>query len=229
MTPKTERFEMRLDPSLVEKIDSWRSKQRHEPSRSEAVRSLVEIGLSGTDAAIRPDGYQRLIMWMLAEVLKGQPNADAKRTAELVQDAIYGGHFWALEWEMPGSVHSDIDNKEDVSFVVDVLDMWDFIEISYSKLSDSDKDRIEVEAGPTARNPQFTGFDGNQETSLMGIAKFLINKMNRFTDFSDRSLNSHIPKTARYKKMLAAFEPMRANSHGANLSADQLISLLKRS
>jgi len=44
-TTKTERFELRLDPEVLEKIDSWRSEQLDIPSRSETVRKLVDAGL----------------------------------------------------------------------------------------------------------------------------------------------------------------------------------------
>jgi hypothetical protein len=32
---------------------------------------------------------------MLSEIMKGQKNYE-KDTVELIQEAIYGGHFWAL-------------------------------------------------------------------------------------------------------------------------------------
>jgi uncharacterized protein len=45
MPPKTERFEMRLDTILIERIDAWRRKQDDLPSRAEAIRRLVEQAL----------------------------------------------------------------------------------------------------------------------------------------------------------------------------------------
>jgi uncharacterized protein len=42
---KSERFEMRLDPAAVERIDAWRREQPDLPSRTEAIRRLVELGL----------------------------------------------------------------------------------------------------------------------------------------------------------------------------------------
>jgi metal-responsive CopG/Arc/MetJ family transcriptional regulator len=46
MSPEnmTERFEMRLGQSVLEKVDAWRAGQSDVPSRSEAVRRLVETG-----------------------------------------------------------------------------------------------------------------------------------------------------------------------------------------
>ena len=40
-----ERLQMAVPKSFVAKIDEWRRKQPDIPSRSEAVRRLVEIGL----------------------------------------------------------------------------------------------------------------------------------------------------------------------------------------
>jgi hypothetical protein len=45
MAKKTERFEMRADPSFFKTIDDWRRKQADLPSRAEAIRRLVELGL----------------------------------------------------------------------------------------------------------------------------------------------------------------------------------------
>lgn len=46
MIAKSERFELRLDPDTLDRIDVWRSEQRDLPSRSAAVRRLVEAGLT---------------------------------------------------------------------------------------------------------------------------------------------------------------------------------------
>ena len=43
---KTERFEMRLDGDILTRIDQWRSQQSDLPARAEAMRRLVETGLS---------------------------------------------------------------------------------------------------------------------------------------------------------------------------------------
>jgi uncharacterized protein len=45
MDEKTERFEMRAPSSFLKTIDDWRRKQPELPSRAEAIRRLVEIGL----------------------------------------------------------------------------------------------------------------------------------------------------------------------------------------
>jgi hypothetical protein len=46
------RFEMRLPPELGARLDRWRSQQPGVPSRAEAARCLMEIGLKAEEAAI---------------------------------------------------------------------------------------------------------------------------------------------------------------------------------
>lgn len=226
---RSERFEMRLDSALLERIDEWRHRQRNQPSRAEAVRQLLENALSGTlrkDTQL--DQPQRLMVWLLTEILKGQKGGDSRNDIELIQEAIYGGHFWALDWELQGVLHGHTDNRADVSLVVDTLDTWSFIERGYEKLSKADKDRLEAEVPIFGKNPRFIGFDGNHETEYMGIARFLVEKMGRFERFKGRELNSHMPTVQRYEQMNATFEPIRAKLLGRELTVDELIALLKR-
>jgi len=43
---KNHPFQMRVSPEWLAKIDDWRASQRPVPSRAEAIRRLVEKGLS---------------------------------------------------------------------------------------------------------------------------------------------------------------------------------------
>ena len=54
--PKTERFEMRAPTDLLRKVDDWRRQEPDLPSRSEAIRRLIEAGLSKTSTAPPPCG-----------------------------------------------------------------------------------------------------------------------------------------------------------------------------
>ena len=38
-------FQMRVTEDFLKTIDKWRAKQEDEPSRAEAIRRLVELGL----------------------------------------------------------------------------------------------------------------------------------------------------------------------------------------
>ena len=227
MATKSERFEMRLDEDILARVDKWRAKQDDVPSRAEAMRRLVELGLmrSVSDTVRFSDG-EKLLAIMLRDVykhlkLKGEIDPD------FVGEVIWGGHYWAPKWEMRGLFHDYEDDPQDVRFVVDVLDMWAFVERAYEKLSKKDKGRVEKEADPFGKYVQFAGFDGNNESSFIGIARFLIDKMNRFSQFKGRDLNSHAPTLATYRRMLSVFEPMRVSLVGTELDANQLIRILK--
>ncbi len=43
---KSVRLQMVIAPSQVERIDAWRKEQDDLPSRSEAIRRLVDLGLN---------------------------------------------------------------------------------------------------------------------------------------------------------------------------------------
>ena len=45
MERKPTRFELRLPPELGDEIDAWRRQQPDLPSRAEAARRLIELGL----------------------------------------------------------------------------------------------------------------------------------------------------------------------------------------
>ena len=86
---------------------------------------------------------------------------------------------------------------------------------------------LAFEVGPWAERVVFAGFDGNNESSQLGIARFLIEDMDRFEKFKGRDLNAHHPTEARYRQMVKLFAPMRATLIGHGLSVRQVAELLK--
>ncbi len=164
---------------------------------------------------------------MLAELIK-KTGVDVDTNVDLVEKVILGGHYWALGWEMPGIFHGHTDKQSRVRFVVDVLDMWSFIEEAFEELNEGDKARLASEAHPFGTHVQFPGFDGNNESEHLGIARFLVDDLERFSRFRDgrRDLNSHFPTLEGYGRMLRAFEPIRKNLVGRRLSVNELVSIL---
>ncbi len=97
MQQKTERFEMRLDPGTLEKVDDWRSRQADLPSRAEAVRRLMETALSAAESRpLRFSDGEKLITLMLCELYK-HLKIDGEIDPAFVEAAFYHGHFWSLE------------------------------------------------------------------------------------------------------------------------------------
>lgn len=226
----TERFEMRIDSELLARLDNWRREEEDTPSRAEAIRRLIEAGLAHDNKG-KPvylsDG-EKLITTMLADVIKGL-NIETETNIDLVKNVIYGGHYWALGWEMPGLFHDHIDKRSRVSFVVDVLDMWDFLEEAFDKLGDEDKARLAEAADPFGKHVRFPGFDGNNETEYMSIARFLVDDLSRFSRFKDKKhdMNSHHPTLETYGRMYRAFEPIRKTLvFGKAMSVEQLATVL---
>jgi uncharacterized protein YfbU (UPF0304 family) len=225
MNAKTERFEMRLDQATIDKVEAWRSEQADLPSRAESIRRLVERSLANTSPGeVSITDGERLIMLMLCELYKGL-KIKGEIEPEFIQDVICGGHFWALEWEYTGIFHKHKDSRKTLSEVVDILDMWSFIEEAYNKLSP--KEKKAVQAATNRQEIRFVGFDGNNESEHMGIARFLIEKMGRFQTFKGRSLNAHCPSIAGHRAMLSVFLPIRPTLIGHGLSSKQIIEIMK--
>ena len=228
MQAKTERFEMRLDQDTLDRVDGWRGRQKDLPSRAEAMRRLIEsgLGIAGGNAPRFSDG-ERLILSMLRDIGRHLKIEDGVVDPEFVSQALYGGHNWALRWQYQGLFHDHVDSDRSVSEVVDTLDMWFFIESGHAKLSKKDKERVKTEAEPFGTHVVFPGFDGNYESEHLGIARFLIEKMDRFSLFKGRELNSHVPLLDPYRRMVAVFEPMRKGLIGRELNADEITALLR--
>lgn len=225
MASKTERFELRLDEELLARIDEWRSERGDLPSRAEAIRTLVEVGLKPVHHGVNFSDGERTLMLMLKDIRDGLKLKSAEIDFEFISKVIYGGHYWAPRWEMNGVFHDHSDDPAQVKFTVDVLDMWSFLEEGYEKLSKKDKERFTAEAAPH-HAIKFRGFDGNNEAEHMSIASFLIEDMGRFSRFKGRSLNAHHPTLDRYRKMYAVFEPLRPELGIVTLTLPQLLKIM---
>lgn len=225
---KTARFEMRLDEITANRIDLWKDSQRDAPSRAEAVRRLLDVGLSvAQPAETYLSNSEKLMTYMLCEIMKKMGGSD-EIDPNFVENVIVGGHYWALGWEMQGIFHNHIDTPAAVREVADILDMWSFIEEALADLPASEKK--ELEDSKEHSQPSFLGFDGNNETEHMGIARFMIDHLGRFERFKDHKmgLNSHIPVLGRYLKMVRKFEPIRAKLVGRRMGLNELKVLLSR-
>ena len=224
MSPMTERVELRLDTDTLTSIDSWRANQPGAPSRSDAIRQLVERGLGKHE--LRFSKGETLIMWMLADLLKaGKVKGDIR--TDFVINALSGGHLWALEMEMPGVFHDDIDSSNTWKSVVRWLEMWDFVENSIEHFSATDLKKLEVALDSAPDTHKFWGFDGNYESEYMSVAQFLVRDMKRFSRFAKRDMNSHSRRVGYYTRMYDVFEPMRMKMVHGRLGVNDLIKILE--
>jgi uncharacterized protein YfbU (UPF0304 family) len=231
MPPKTERFELRIEEALLGQVEGWAEAQPDRPARAEAIRRLIDIGLSvDSKQSVRFSDGEKLLMLMMKDLFQSLNVKDPEIRPDFLADVIYGGHYWAPKWEMNGVFHDHVDNPLEVRFVVDVLDMWDFIEAAAEKLTAEEQKKIAAEAGPWGGSLKFPGFDGNNESEQLSIAEFLVSKMGRFQRFKSpkRSFNSHCPTYDSYLRMLNIFEGYRQKLVGRGLTAAELIIILSQ-
>ncbi len=168
---------------------------------------------------------EKLIVTMLAD-LHEKLEIDEVNT-KLIKQAIYSNNTWALSWELPGIVgDSPEPTPPEVSLVVDILDMWSFIEEAHARFDAAEKSALEAKADPFGKHVGFSGFDGNNESEYMSIANFLVKEMRRFTRFADRDLNSHCPVIDGYQRMLAKFLEIRPKLDSRGLSIDEMADVL---
>jgi len=225
----SERFEMRIDSEILERLDNWRNNEEDCPSRAEAVRRLLESGLAHDNKGRSPhlsDG-EKLITAILCDFAKAI-DVKLEINIDIIQKIMTGGHYWALGLEMPILFYGHADKQKKVRFVFDVLDMWTLIEDSFDALSLDEKEYLSDRAKKFWRNVSFRGFDGNHEGEYLGITSFIVDDLNRFSRFRDkqRDLNSHIPTLQKYGKMLQAFEPIRKTLSGRHMNLAELTTIL---
>lgn len=147
--------------------------------------------------------------------------------SKLILNAVESGNTWAINWEYSGVLgFEQMDEDPDLKWVVDVLEMWEFMEEGYEALTPKEKDELAEKADPFGRNVKFPGFDGNNESRLMSIARFLINEMDRFQRFAGRDLNSHSPSIDEYQRMYEVFKPWYNNYPHRPLNVDELADIL---
>ncbi|MBC8080898.1 MAG: YfbU family protein [Gorillibacterium sp.] len=169
---------------------------------------------------------EKLILLMLSE-LYDKLGVDGEIEPDFIRSAIFSDKSWSIPWKYSGIPFENQETPEIVKEVLDILDMWSFIEYSYRELSEEDKAYVEKEAAPFGKDPRFRGFDGNNETDYMGTASFVVNQLNRFEEFKGRNFNSHCPSVDGYHRMLSVFEGIKNNIYVESLNAEQLVRILK--
>lgn len=160
----------------------------------------------------------KLIILMLSEIYD-HLGVQGETDTDFLRSAIFGGHNWALDWRLPGITQTETAPPAVVSETVNLLEMYDMLERSFDALGP--EDRADIEAWTI----EFRGFDGNNETTHMSVAQFLVEKMDRFARFAGREFNSHAPSLGMAGRMFEVYEPLRAGvglRRDPRLNADEL-------
>lgn len=169
---------------------------------------------------------EKLILLMLSEIYE-RLDIDGEIDSKFIKEAIFSNNLWALPWKYSGIPFEDQEDPEIVGEILNILDMWNIIEYSYSELSDKDKLKLEVDAKPFGKDPKFPGFDGNNESEYMGMASFIVNELNRFEGFKGRSFNSHAPSLDGHRRMLSVFNNFKKTMDFGPLPESSLAKILK--
>lgn len=227
---KTERFELRLDSSLLEQIDKWRDARFNSPSRAEAVRLLVEKGLS-LETVTPSEGLIMLMLKGIYENLKIQSDAV---DPGLIIDAITTGNTWALEWKHASIYHNKTSSPEVLSEVLDIFDMWRVMKYSFERMAPEDQQHVIDNAKFIDPSKPFPGFDGNNESEYVSVAHFLVEKLDRYSEqkqaLKENNFNSHHPTLTSYRRMVEVYKSLiRSKSvlAGADFTKEELITILK--
>jgi uncharacterized protein YfbU (UPF0304 family) len=98
--------------------------------------------------------------------------------------------------------------------VIEILDMYRRLRNSYAELPAGQQQGIR------ARDLDFPGFDGNNESEYLGLHEFF-QSQDKWQELP--AINSHIPTLETYRRMLAGYEPFK---HNDRLTAAQIIQIL---
>jgi uncharacterized protein len=169
---------------------------------------------------------ERLIITMLCDIYE---KLDIKDSFDprFVRSAIYYGHDWALSWKYQGVFDVGAASETNVSFVVNVLDMWSILEESAEQLTLDEKMAVDGKIDPfTVDSLRFAGFDGNNETEYMSITRFMVEELGRFSRFKGRSFNCHHPSIDTYRRMYDVYAPKRAGLADRLLNAEEIAEIM---
>ncbi|MCF7742248.1 YfbU family protein [Aeromonas veronii] len=167
---------------------------------------------------------QRLIVSLLCDIHQKLEIADSF-DSRLISDAINTGNEWAIGMTYGDGLGDTSPLSEECSFVCNVLHMSELIETVFSQM---DAEQKAETRRLTDFNPEkvFYGFDGNNETDLMSIARFLVTRLHKFTHFTGREFNSHMPSVGAYRRMLVAFDEVMEKGPFGLLTPQNIATIL---
>jgi uncharacterized protein YfbU (UPF0304 family) len=120
----------------------------------------------------------------------------------LAQEALDDGYEVYYDW-LSEHIYDEENTvtKEESDYIIDVLDMFDFIQRAYDELGDK--------TGIEPFMIDFPGFDGNNDAKFLGFAEFFCKERRAFESLRKTgpggSFNSHMPTHELYSRMLAAW------------------------
>lgn len=170
---------------------------------------------------------QRLIVMMLADIQKSL-NINQEFDPDFISRAAAWKHEFAIGWKHQ-SVFDTTDTPDGFRFVIDVLDMFWFLENANGRLDATERADLDARLGWKTEGRLFDGFDGNNEPELRSYVRVAIDELNLFEELKHGShddYNSHSPREDRYRAMLDVFLPIRPELGDRRLNVDDLAAIL---
>lgn len=164
---------------------------------------------------------ERLILYNQYEILKSL-NPEEAEIYEVDQEILINGFRQNYNDLVDGFME---ETPEEVSqFVIDVLQMYRSLNISYKELGKEDKKKIDL------YDISFKGFDGNEETDYYMYADFYINKLGRFEELKESEhfdTNYHASTIEHYKKMLDLWKEVKEGRYD-QLTLSNMLYILEK-
>lgn len=161
-----------------------------------------------------------MLFTLLTDIHKAL-NIEDSVDADFIQRMIAGENGWALAHAYPQMFVRE-DTPANVKYVMDVLDLWQLLELAYEDLTEAERAQLDFSAGDVV----FPGFDGNNEIELLSIARVLTEDLGKWAHFKGRIKNSHMPTTSLYERMLEELSKQR-EPYSYELTLDQLQAVLR--
>ncbi len=141
---------------------------------------MAKIKLTDVERLILANQYE-----ILSKLNDDETYATWAETLRSGQEWLYSQYFDHLSPNLP---------EREAEHVLTILGIFSDLRDSYSQLSDK--------TGIDSSQVEFPGFDGNNESELLGFARAL-RKHDRFADIvGEHAKNSHMPTTEMYERMI---------------------------
>jgi uncharacterized protein YfbU (UPF0304 family) len=185
---------------------------------------LPEKGQIRADDRLRLTEGERVILLLLTEI-QDHLKLESSSRANPLREAIVSGNLWSIEEHFPEVFDNMEITKATANEVREVLAMWQRLEESFSRLSPTEKEWL-ASTGPQGQYVKFIGFSENYEPEQSQATRFLVNATEQFSYFKGRELNSHVPMSGQYRRMLPRFTSILDEVVNRDFSAPQLHEVL---
>lgn len=169
--------------------------------------------------------WEKMILVMLSDLHQKAGIKDSV-DPQLIASAALDDDLWVLAWKYDG-LGLDVETPAEVIFVVNVLDMFAFLNEGFGALEPAEQQTV-IDQHPHAEAfVQFLGFDGNNEAEYRHIARRLVDDLDRFPSLkSTAANNSHCPMVDAYRRMYSVFETIRPSLVGRGMGVDEINAVL---